>query len=170
MIETRFDGMDRALRLLQDIADRFPERIDEKIHALKEIHEGQFGAIQGQFVERDVRLQQGTEASAIAIGAALQAAKEAVAEQNRSSALAIAKSEAATDKRIDQIGALVATATGALDGKITDIKDRLIIMEGRMLGVSGEKQESHTSSSFVVSLIATAVAVIALLSRFWGGR
>ena len=43
----------------------------------------------------------------VAVDAALQAAKEAVGEQNKSNALAIAKSEATFTKQIDQIGVLI---------------------------------------------------------------
>jgi hypothetical protein len=163
VIFTRFDGMDRALKLLQDIADRFPDRIDEKISSLKEIHDGQFHAIQQQFAERDTRTEQISKQSEVAINAALQAAKEAVAEQNRSSALAISKSEAATDKRIDQIGALVQTATGALDGKITDIKDRLIIMEGRILGQATQKGEQRDQTGATLGLWMLGIAIVSIL-------
>jgi hypothetical protein len=46
----------------------------------------------------------------IAVDAALQATKEAVAEQNRSFALATDKSETATMKQIDALGLAIQTA------------------------------------------------------------
>src|SRR6185369_13411363 len=104
----RFEAYDKAIKLLQDISDKFPGRIDEKINSLKEVHEEKFASIQVQFRERDVRTEQSSKDSKVAVDAALQAAKEAVGEQNKSSALTIAKSEASMTKQIDGISQLIA--------------------------------------------------------------
>jgi hypothetical protein len=146
VIETRLDGMDKAIRLLQDTADKFPARIDEKITALKEVHEQKFAAmldthgekfssIQTQFKERDVRTEQSSKDSKVAVDAALQAAKEAVGEQNKSSALAISKSEASTTKQIDQLSVLIGQQQKGFDDKINDVKDRLTRAEGMKSGM-----------------------------------
>jgi ribosome maturation protein Sdo1 len=134
IIETRLDGMDIAIRLLQDTADKFPARIDEKIGSLRAVHEERFVSIQTQFAERDVRTEQAAGAVKIAVDAALQAQKEAVGEQNKSSALAIAKSETSTTKQIDQIGTLIQNNTKAFDDKISDVKDRVNRIEGMGAG------------------------------------
>jgi len=130
----KFEAYDKAIRLLQDIADKFPDRIDEKISSLKEVHEEKFSSIQTQFKERDVRSDQTQKDSKVAVDAALQAAKEAVGEQNKSSALAIAKSEASTTKQIDQQGLLIQSTAKASDEKIDDIKERLTRIEGSGAG------------------------------------
>jgi hypothetical protein len=88
VVQSRMEGMDKALQLLQVISDRIPVQIDEKIFRLKELHQEKFESIQVQFSERDVRTEQTARDVKIAVDAALQAAKEAVAEQNRSFALA----------------------------------------------------------------------------------
>jgi hypothetical protein len=163
VVETRIAGMDKAIELLQAITNQIPARVDEKISALKEINQGEFKSIQGQFSERDTRTEQTSRDSKVAVDAALQAAKEAVAEQNRSSALAIAKSEASTDKRIDQIVALVSTATSALDGKITDIKDRLVRIEGERSGISGAQGTQHGSATLGVAITSAVIAGVSLL-------
>lgn len=147
IIETRLDGMDKAIRLLQDTSDKFPARIDEKITALREVqeeklralettHGEKFSSIQTQFRERDVRTEQSSKDSKVAVDAALQAAKEAVGEQNKSSALAIAKSEGATTKQIDQLVILIQQMNNAFDDKIGDLKDRLTRIEGGKAGAS----------------------------------
>ena len=147
IIETRLDGMDKAIRLLQDTADKFPARIDEKIGALRDVHEQRFSSIldshaekfssiQTQFKERDVRTEQSSKDSKVAVDAALQAAKEAVGEQNKSSALAIAKSESATTKQIDQLAILINTQQKGFDDKIGDVKDRINRMEGKSTGMA----------------------------------
>ena len=147
VIETRLDGMDKAIKLLQDSADKFPARIDEKITSLREVHEQKFAAlsdthgerfssIQTQFKERDVRAEQTSKDSKVAVDAALQAAKEAVGEQNKSSALAIAKSEASTVKQIDQQAVLITAMSKSFDDKIDDLKERLTRAEGKGTGLN----------------------------------
>ena len=161
VIETRLDGMDKAIRLLQDTADKFPARIDEKISALREVHEQRFdeisnthgekfNSIQTQFKERDVRSDQSSKDQKVAVDAALQAAKEAVGEQNKSSGLAIAKSETATMKQIDQLGVLIQTTTKAFDDKISDLKERITRIEGAGAGM-------HALWGYVLGAIGLAV-------------
>lgn len=181
IIETRLDGMDKAIRLLQDTADKFPARIDEKITALKEVHQQKFEAmfdtniekfssIQTQFRERDVRAEQSSKDSKVAVDAALQAAKEAVGEQNKSSALAIAKSETATVKQIDQLATLIQSMTKGFDDKIGDVKDRLTRIEGKGEGTDKSRQTQQSSSSFIVAIIGMVVGLVigavGLLMRF----
>jgi hypothetical protein len=162
VIQTRFDASEKAVKLLQDQTDKMPNRIDEKISALKDIHEGQFEAIQEQFIERDKRSEQSSRQSEVAISAALQAQKEAAAEQNRSFSTAANKSEISTDKRIDQIYALVNSITMASDSKISDIKDRLTRIEGQALGKMETKSEASTSSGLIVSVIAVIIGFIGI--------
>ena len=143
-ISTRLDGMDKAIVLLQEIFDHVPRQTDEKIMALRWLHEEKFLSIQTQFRERDVRTEQYSKDSKVAVDAALQAAKEAVGEQNKSSALAIGKSEASTTKQIDQLSTQIASQTKNFDDKVADIKDRLTRIEG---GAVGQKEsEGHHQS------------------------
>lgn len=171
IIETRLNGMDKAIELLQDTADKFPARIDEKITALREVHEQRFDAkfdthlekfssIQTQFRERDVRAEQSSKDSKVAVDAALQAAKEAVGEQNKSSALAIAKSETATVKQLEQLYALIASMTKGFDDKIGDVKDRLTRIEGKGEGSATTRQTQQSSSSYVVAIIGMVVGLV----------
>lgn len=136
--DTRNEQTTRDNRLAVDAALQAAKEagaaIDEKTAHLQALHGERFHSISTQFIERDVRTEQTSRDSKVAVDAALQAAKEAVGEQNRSSALAIAKSEAATVKQIDQQGLLIQTATGALNDKIEDIKDRLTRIEGMGVG------------------------------------
>lgn len=168
IIETRLAGMDEAILLLQNTADKFPARIDEKIGALKEVHDGRFDSIAGvnlekfssiqtQFRERDSRTEQSSKDSKVAVDAALQAAKEAVGEQNKSSALAIAKSEAATTKQIDGLGVQLGNYNKASDDKITDLKERLTRLEGTGAG-----------KAQVWAAVAIIVGIVVSLNVFFG--
>lgn len=170
ILETRLDGMDKAIKLLQDTSDKFPSRIDEKINALRDVHEQRFASIldshaekfssiQTQFKERDVRTEQSSKDSKVAVDAALQAAKEAVGEQNKSSALAIAKSEASTTKQIDQLTTLISQQQKGFDDKIGDVKDRINRIEGKGIGLSA-------GWGYLVGLIGAIVGLAALLRSF----
>jgi|SRR6476660_4730807 len=176
IIETRLDGMDKAIRLLQDTADKFPARIDEKITGLRSVHDERFAAfndattekfksIETQFAERDVRTEQAAGAVKIAVDAALQAQKEAVGEQNKSSATAIAKSESATTKQIDQLSILIQSNTKAFDDKIGDVKDRLTRIEGT--GQGGRAMWGYVAAGFgfVLTLLSIAAVAITLARR-----
>jgi hypothetical protein len=167
IIETRLAGMDIAIQLLQASADKFPTRIDEKIRALREVHEAtyleKFDSIQTQFKERDVRTEQAAGAVKIAVDAALQAQKEAVGEQNKSSSTAIAKSESATMKQIDQLSVLIQTMTKASDDKFTDVKERLTRIEGKSEG-------SQSTWGLMVGGVALLASLIAIGGFLFGQK
>lgn len=158
--------MDKAIELLQSTADDFPGRMDEKIASLKSVHDERFASIETQFLERDTRTEQTSKDSKVAVDAALQAAKEAVGEQNKSSALAIAKSEAATTKQIDQIGVIIQTTTKGVDDKIDDIKGRLQAIEGQKIGGRERTQDFKDHTGLWISLIAVLIAAISLILGF----
>lgn len=157
-LEARIDGMDRANVLLQQILDRTPLIVDEKIEALGRLHEEKFLSIAGQFRERDVRTEQSSKDSKVAVDAALQAAKEAVGEQNKSSALAIAKSEASTVKQIDQLGLLIATQATGFNDKVADLKDRITLMVGHGGGIKD-------SWGWLVAAIGIGVAIFEAFAK-----
>lgn len=155
---SRLDGMEKAVTLLQNISDRIPAQMDDKVAHLRNLHQEKFDSITTQFVERDVRTEQTAAGVKIAVDAALQAAKEAVGEQNRSFALATAKSEAATTKQIDAQALSIQTAYKGLDDKIIDMKDRLTRIEAMGLGVArgtGEFQERQHETNSLQNIAAT---------------
>jgi cobalamin biosynthesis Mg chelatase CobN len=166
VIETRLDGMDRALELLQATADKFPGRIDEKIKSLEQVHEEKFTSIKTQFQERDTRTEQNARDTKVAVDAALQAAEKAVGKQQESFALATSKSEAATTKQIDQQGEIIRQTVKASDEKIDDIKQRLMAIEGKALGAATSTATHQTSSRDWISVIAVLVAIGALILAF----
>lgn len=104
---------------------------------LVNIMDERFNGVEKQFKERDVRTEQTARDTKVAVDAALQAAEKAVNKQNESFALSIEKSEEATIKQIDQQGRLLETATKASNDKIDDLKERVLLIEGRTIGLSG---------------------------------
>ncbi len=109
-----------------------------EVSALKELLSVQQIALRQEIydkldVREELRIEQkkDTEKS---LEAALTAAKEAVKEQTVSGDRAIAKSEAAVDKRIDLQAVLIDSIRKNLEDKISDSKDRLTVIEARFQG------------------------------------
>lgn len=176
LVETRLDGYDKAITLLQSRSDKSPsiDVVDaqNKLHtAILETrllgmdakYEEKFHNIETQFNERDVRTEERSKDSKEAIAAALQAAKEAVGEQNKSSALAIAKSEASTTKQIDSIGVQILQANQALSEKIEDARGRLLTVEGKAVGLSEQKRSSNEGISNASAIIMIVFGAITIL-------
>ena len=157
LLEVRLDGMDKAIMLRERIVDQQPAINDKKIEHLRELHDEKFNAIQLQFVERDVRTEQTSRDSKVAVDAALQAAKEAVSEQNKSSALAIGKSDAATTKQIDTMGTLIQSTIGGINSQISDVKERLTRIEGEGKGHTIEASTNRSVNSNMTAVIGLVV-------------
>lgn len=147
IVETRLNANDAALHLLRQTVEKQPSLISEAVSSLQELHEEKFQSIGIQFKERDVRTDQTSRDSKVAVDAALKAQQEAFAEQNKSSALAISKSEAATTKQMDLIVQNIANLAKSIDDKIADIKDRLTSMESRSQGIQTQKAETFQGAT-----------------------
>lgn len=149
----RFASMDKAVELLHMQTAHTPTEIDTRIGTMRTLIDEKIDGIQRQFKERDIRATI-TATDSKEVGAlALQAAKDLLAEQNRSSALATAKSEAATTKQIDAQAQMIVSASVALDGKISDIKDRI----GR---IESEKKGGAAVWGVVGAVGASMIAIV----------
>jgi hypothetical protein len=156
----RMDAIEQAVRVAHENLVRVPTEVDKAIGHLKEVMLGKievmdekFFSVQTQFVERDVRAKQSSEDQKVAIGAALQAAKEAVGEQNKSSSLAISKSEAATTKQIEQIVTLIQSTNAGILTQISDIKDNVTRLQSEDKGERDAKTTQQTSNMSTVSIV-----------------
>lgn len=143
ILETRLNAMDKAIELLQQKADKVPSEVDLKTTSLKDLLfekfstvDALFRGIETQFEERDTRVKESAVATSTAVAAALQAAKEAVGEQNKSFTLSIDKSEAATTKQIDAITTNHQTEIRALYALIGELQKRLDRQEGQGSGIA----------------------------------
>lgn len=138
IIETRLNGMDKAHCVLQDTVYKsdkeFKLYVELAISQLKALHEEKFRGIDNRFIELYSRIEQTARDSKVAVDAAFAAAKEAVGEQNKSNALSITKSEAATTKQIDLINDNLRTTVKNTDDKFGDLKDRITSIESNAQG------------------------------------
>jgi hypothetical protein len=154
------------MRLLVSLSDESKHWVDS-IHLLLEAkisgkdtyYAEKFESIRTQFRERDVRTDQTANQVKLAVDAALQAQKEAAGEQAKSFGAATTKSETAMNKQIE-----------GLDGKITDVKDRLNRVEATSLGASYNRSDSNQEAALrqhgaqnIISTIATIASVMAVL-------
>lgn len=135
----------------------------ERISGLKD-------QVAAQFNDRDKRAEQLALASTTAISAALQAQKEAAGETQKSSYLAITKSETATADSIKQLQTLFQTAIAGLSAQLADVKSRLDKGEGQGAGRGSarddyryERSASHDQSVDNRGMVAIAISAVAVI-------
>jgi hypothetical protein len=173
IIETRIDAMDKATALLRENISVVPTEMDRQVTHLREYmvaridstqvaRDERFNSIDLQFRERDTRTDQSSRDSKVAVDAALQAAKDAVGEQNKSSALAIAKSETSTTKQIDQLQTLIQTNNDATNDKINDIKARLDRGAGLTRADDQQRSEKRLDGGLAAAIAGVCVALLSV--------
>jgi hypothetical protein len=156
VIRERLNGIDRATVKFEDSLMRVPTETDRAVGNLKEIHGERFKSIDLQF-----------RAANDAVKTALAAAKEAVAEQNKSSSMAILKSEAGTLETINKLSELVDVNIKGLLGQITDMKETInsqrqefIAYQARQGGGVDKRDDYRANIAIVVSVVAVIAAVV----------
>lgn len=177
ILEARLDASDKAIVLLQTTQDRIPGHVIQQISHLESLMEQRFKTegerfrgISVQFSELDKRMDQAATSTKIAVDAALQAQKEAVAAQNANIAQAMARIEATATKQIEQLITLLQTTAGASNDKIDDLKQRLTLMEGRTAGITSATTTQRDTvkaglegNQWVLALLMGGVAVLGVL-------
>jgi len=138
--------------------------LESKLSGKDTYYEEKFASIQIQFKERDVRTDQTASQVKLAVDAALQAQKEAAGEQAKSFSAATTKSETAMNRQIE-----------GLDGKITDVKDRLNRVEAMNIGAASKRQDSREETALSqhgsqnqIALLAAVVAAVGILIALGG--
>lgn len=150
LVFTRLDGNDKAVELFNANLTRVPTDTDKQISHLKELHAEKFKAVQGQFLERDVRTDKIAELGQKALEAALSAAKEAVG-----------KTEISFTKQIDATAAQIEAQKRAADDKFEDVKTRLGTLEASIntRQVVTTERASH-SAWLIPMLVLGAIAIL----------
>lgn len=160
LLTARIDSIEKAISIAHEDMVRVPTEVQKQVGNLRELHDEKFTAVQilidekfgnvyQRFEERDVRTEQVSRDSKLAIDAALQAAKELGDEHNKFSSMAISKNEASTYRQLEQ-----------LDSKIVDLKDRLTRIEGMDLGADKASAMKNISNSFTVMVIGIVISGI----------
>jgi hypothetical protein len=168
IFETRLNAIDKAQAA-------YERQVADQTAQMRELYQEKFTSIGVQFSERDARVQQAAYATKDQVETALNSAKEAATEQNRSFATSTSKSEAATTKQIDTLATGVQTVTKGLEDKISDLKDRLTRIEGMDLGSTKLRTETFTSqavqhgaNSNILGILSAVVASLSLMAAVGG--
>lgn len=151
-------------QLLREV-DRVKELTDSKIDGTVALFAERFLSVDRQLglVEQQ-RVEQKSDTKA-AVDAALTAQKEAVKEQTTASERAIAKSEAATTKQLEQLSATFSTAIGGVTDSVQDLKDRITRIESMKQGGKEAYAAIYAFAGFAVSAIVI-VGVLAATGAF----
>lgn len=161
LLDARLKGNEREIRLLQEHIGQLPsiEAIAESVKALQliAVHEEKFRSVGLQFIERDTRIEQTNRDAKSAFEAALRTAKEASWEQNKSSTIASAKSDAAMTKQLDQIGITIQAMERGQSEKIDDLKSRIGTIEAIKQGGKEQKEGLSTTMAIIGAIIAILV-------------
>jgi Fe2+ transport system protein B len=157
VLSTRMDGVDTAIKLLEDRIQKIVERANHEIARLQEFHNEKFAGVELRFNEHDKRTEQLASADKTAVAAALQAQKESVNAQNISNAAAAAKAETTFTKQIEQLQAIVNTITKSMEDKISDLKSRVDTIEAKKAGGNENWSAILGGTGVVVSLITLAI-------------
>ena len=177
-------GMDRQDDLRNMQATHLRELMaKDTAHALERAeHAGalqaaQAGAIDEKFRSVDVqlaliermRVEQKADTQK-AVDAALAAQKEAVREQTTASDREIRKSEASMTKQSDQQGSTFTAAISGVDRSISDLKDRVVVIETMKLGSNEARDDTASNRAAVLatraSMISLVAVVVSILSLF----
>ena len=114
LLQSQTGGLKRRLLAFTHILDTRHAAIRDEADRLQNSFEERFKSIDLQFGDRDK-----------AVGAALQAQKEAAAAQNVSNLSAALKTETSFTKQIDQMQMIINAIAKATDEKIDDLKTRM---------------------------------------------
>jgi hypothetical protein len=184
ILTQRLDKMDEAGTLLQEWRETLPRRLDEAMQCHKDVTVERFQRVEERFNvmlekfaamnisfrERDIRADQSSVSTKVAIDAALQAQKEMVASQNTNIAQALARIEATAQKQIEQLVTLLQTTTGGTNDKVDDLKQRLTLIEGRTAGITAAgtnqlatQQVSQGASGNVLAMIAIGLTLVGMV-------
>lgn len=134
--DARLEGMDKAIKLLQAIQDRFPEFVQQEVKHLRELHQEKFESIATRFTENKV-----------AVDAALSASEKAAS-----------KTEANTTKLIDGIYTLNSQTKAASDDKVDDLRNRITVVE------SAKKTGTEVTGAIFGYIFGAAGFIAALVS------
>lgn len=170
----RLDASDKAVELLHADQVRVPTMLDREIKSMRDIIDAQIKGAHELVMERFVRVDtmftslatltdKLSLANATALTAALSAAEKAVGEQNRSSSLAITKSEQGMLEALKQLQQNFQTEIKAITSVIVTLQSRLDRGEGVTNGGHQQRQDAHQSTSSTVALVAVGIAAVSML-------
>ena len=139
------------------------EYLESRIDSVYSITQERFLRIENQLEQNDkLRVEMKADATR-AVEAALRAQREAVELQTQASERAIAKSEAATMKQLDQISATFNTANESTRREIDDLKNGLTTVTAQKVGAKEDRTGLYAAVGAIGVLLGIVGVVAALL-------
>jgi hypothetical protein len=169
--ENLTESISYAIRELKELHDEKFKAIrstsDERLKALDGVISANRAAVADRFELLDKQTIKAAADVKSAVDAAFAAAASGVSQQNLANQQASQKQEAAFTKQIDQLADNVRQISKAIgdqigdlkktnDDKISDLKDRIVAMEGRSSG-------SAQTIGFVIGALGVAIAVVTVV-------
>ena len=156
LIETRLDGMDKAISVLASSAPTLLTDIERQIRHLRELLEERFRGIERRFLDQAERVDEQKKDTGTATAAALQAQKEAANAQN-----------IFTAKQIDGLSTLFNSNFAGISSQLSALTGRVDRGEGTGTGAATQKNEHRldtgvaiTAAVLVATIISLAIALI----------
>jgi hypothetical protein len=170
----RLDAIDRATVVFQSTLTQVPTAlqeaisslqalVDERFRAARDVQDIKFDAVQAQLQERDAKVAETAKDTKTAVDAAFSAAEKGTSKQAEFFKEAAAKSEAATQKAIDQQRELSLTENRALRDICGTLDRRMTVMEGQASGERGAKGDQHSSTTTLIAVIVAVISFVGLL-------
>lgn len=144
-IETRLDGMDKALLLVE----KFPTAIDTAVGHLRDLHAEKFEGVGVRFIELNTRLTEGDRYKQTALDAALKAAQTLVDKQQENNKESIKKTEELFTKQMD----------GSKETQ-DDLKGRVTALEAATTTRNRGSDDLWKAGAVVVALLSSVAAII----------
>jgi hypothetical protein len=163
-LRARIDAMQESDALRLDSIKDVRPATERLINHLRELHDERFAGIARQFVERDARMEMASRAAKEALDAALQAAKELVGQQNKTTAEAASKAELSFTKQIEQIDLRIRTLQEGFDARLTEIKERIDRGEGGKVAVAETRTERRLDTGLAVTVILAVLAALGIIA------
>lgn len=152
-----------------DTVEKFPADLSTAAGSVREVVLGEIRRVLDITTEKFAAVDALFASNARALAAALAAQEKAVAEQNRSSTLAISKSESTTKETIALNATQAQTGLASLADQFADIKERVVRIESTGAGITANKTEAqqertlqHSGSQLSIATIAVIIAVISI--------
>ena len=147
-----------ALQLrMESLIEALHDHTTTLFAGLREIIEEKLRSVDRQLaLVESQRVEQKSDTKA-AVDAALTAQKEAVKEQTTASERAIAKSEAATTKQLEQLNQTFATAIKGVTDLLNDTKDRVSRIEAAKVGGKETVGSLYAFGGLLVAFLGVAI-------------
>jgi len=140
-IQVHFDAIEKAVELSHQDSVRVPTLVDRAVSNLQTLMESKIANAQevvgGRVDKLEIQFQERTAAGSTAVAAALQAAKEAVGQQQLASASSVEKAQAQSGEALAQLRASFVQTTNAQEAQLSDVKSRLDRLDGPLLQTQG---------------------------------